>query len=325
MKVIAMRKRTFVLLLTALLATSGARAEVYSGQTVAASTLRVEVADGEALLNVRAQSGEQVCAGDVLADLATTRVFASQDGTAVRLRAEEGDRVSGAVLEIAPVSPYVIYCTVDGARSRPETMLVHAGETLYVRCTADGTHRAVGTVSQIDGAEYRLCVTGGELYIGETVYLYRDADFSSDQRVGVGTVISSETEVYESDGTLLRLCVEEGAQVERGELLYECVPGERAALASPVDGVVLEADATGFTLAPLAEICVEAQVDEAVAARLRAGDGVSLVYAADPQEATVSGTILQVFQAEDGCCAVRIAPESAPERIGLSVEVRLPD
>ena len=321
-----MRKRILALLLAALLAAGSALAEVCSGQTVAASTLRVEAEDGETLLETSVQTGAQVSAGDLLASLATTRVFASQDGTAVRLQAAEGDRVHGAVLEIAPVSPYTIYCTVDGARSTPETMLVHAGETLYVRCTADGTHRAVGVVTRIDGEAYRLCVTGGELYIGETVYLYRDADFSSGQKVGVGTVISSETEVYESTGTLLRLCVEEGAYVERGELLYEYVSGERDALVSPVDGVVLEANETGFTLAPLAEICVEVQVDEAVAARLQTGDPVTLVYAADPEETPVPGTILRISRvAQDGLCTVRIASETAPMRIGLSVEVRLPD
>ena len=321
-----MHKKTLVLLLAALLPACGALAEVYTGQTVAAATLRVEAEDGEALLEAQVRPGAQVCAGDVLASLATTRVFAGQDGTAVRLRAAEGDRVDGAVLEIAPVSPYTVYCTVDGAYSSPETMLVHAGETLYARCTADGTHRAVGTVTRIDGDTYELCVTGGTLYIGETVYLYRDADFSSSQRTGIGTVVASETETYEAQGALLRLCVEEGAYVERGELLYEYAAEGRDALASPVDGVVLEADEGGFTLAPLSEICVEVQVDEAIAARLQPGDAVTLVYAADPAEQSVSGTILDISRTvEDGLCTVRIAPEAAPERIGLTVEVRLPD
>lgn len=321
-----MRKRTLALLLAALLIAPNALAEVYTGRTAASATLRVEAEDGETLLGAQVQVGARVAAGETLAEVAATRVFASQDGTATRLQAAEGDRVSGAILEIAPVSAYTIYCTVDGAYASPETMLVHAGETLYVRCTADGTHRALGCVTWIDGEEYRLCVSGGELYIGETVYLYRDADFSSGQKLGIGTVVASDTQVYEAEGTLLRLCVGEGAYVERGELLYEYVSGARAALTSPVDAIVLEADETGFTLAPLSEICVEVPVDEAVAARLEPGDSASLICADDPEEQAVPGTILRISRvAQDGLCTATIAPETAPERIGLSVEVRLPD
>ena len=75
--------------------------------------------------------------------------------------------MDGTVLEISPTSRYTVYCTVDGAYGDPETELVHTGEQLYLRCTANGTHRAVGVVTSIDGAEIELPTA---LELGGSVY-----------------------------------------------------------------------------------------------------------------------------------------------------------
>lgn len=319
-----MRKRVWILALAALWTASSALAEVYTGQTVAAETLRVEAEQGAALSEVCVEAGDQVAEGATLAQVRATRVFASQDGTVARLLAEEGDSVDGSVLELSPVSLYTIYCTVDSAYSAADTKLIHSGEALYIRCTANGTHRATGIVTQIDSDEYRVLTTGGELYVGETVYLYRDADFTTSQRVGIGTVVGSEVESYEAAGVIQRICVEEGETVERGELLYEYTASDEAALVAPADGIVVEVDseAGAFTVAPLNSICVEAQVDEETAARLSVGDTLSLSYASDPEEAKIPGEITRISAVtEDGLYTVRIAPEETPERLGLSVTV----
>ena len=322
---IAYAEKQLILILAVLLIAGPGLAEICAGQTMAANTLCVAVEEGESILKTRVFPGEKVCAGDVLADLATTCVFAGQSGTVARVYASAGDQVDGAVLELAPVYRYEIYCTVSGAYSAAENMLIHSGETLYVRCTADGSHRAVGTVSQIDGGEYHLYVTGGELYVGETVNLYRDPDFSSTEKVGKGTVVSSDTETYVADGTMLRACVKAGEYVERGELLYEYAAGDRDALLSPVDGIVVDIRDAGIVIAPFSEICVETQVGEKEVGRLKVGDIASLVYAADMEECAVSGTIVQILSVvENGFYTVRIAPESPPERLGLTVEIRLP-
>ena len=66
-------------------------------------------------------------------------------------------------------------------------------------------------------------------------------------------------------------------------------------------------------------------MDEATAAQLTTGHAVELIYAADPEETIIPGAILTISNAaENGLYSVRIAPEAPPERLGLTVYVRIP-
>ena len=182
--------------------TSAALAEVYQGTVAASSEIQVAAASDGILEALNAEAGSTVSKGDVLGALRTTRVFASQDGTVASIRLLEGEEADGTVMEIYPVERYQIYCTVDKAYQSAESTLVRPGERVYIKCTYNGTHRGVGIITQIDGDEYRVLAIGGELYVGETVYLYRDEDFSTKQRVGIGTVVTNDTEIYEAEGKL---------------------------------------------------------------------------------------------------------------------------
>ena len=235
-----MLRRLASLSLALLLMAAPALAEVFEGKTVALSTTAI-VAQTSGILDVADfQVGKRVEAGETLAELRSTPVFSSQDGSVTLIHAQEGDSVSGTLLEIMPVECYTVYCTVDKAYQSAESTLVHAGETVYVKCTSDGTHRAIGIIAQIDGEEYRVLTIGGELYVGETVYLYRDEDFTTAQRVGIGTVVVSETQACEAEGKLTRLHVSEGDCVERGQLLYELDGGS---LLAEADGIITSVNA----------------------------------------------------------------------------------
>lgn len=324
-----MSKRWLAAIIAAFMLGSTALAETYQGSTAAAYSVRVEV-DGE-LDEVLVQAGAWVKAGEVLATVKSEAVYAEQDGTVARIQVEAGAEADGTVMEVAPVSLYRIYCTVEEAYSAAENMLVHSGETLYVRCTADGTHRAVGLVTQIEGAQYQLLTTGGELYVGETVYLYRDADFSSDQRVGIGTVIANAAQVYEAQGRIREICVSEGEYVERGEKLYEISTGAQDEICADVSGIVTQvpggegAEESAFVLVPEEALWVELQLDEVDAAEMQTGDAVGLIYAGDSQEQLWPGTIAQIARTSeesDGTFTVFIAPETPPQRLGQTVQVR---
>ena len=205
-----MLKKSLSLLAALALAVSPALAETYAGTTVASRTTALVSASGGVLESLSLLPGQSVAAGETVGSTRAEKVFAAWDGTVALCCADAGDAVDGTVLEISPTSRYTVYCTVDGAYSDPETELVHIGEQLYLRCTANGTHKAVGVVTSIDGAEYQVEVIGGELYVGEVVNLYRDADFSAAQRVGVGTAVVAEPIEYSASGTLIELCVTEG-------------------------------------------------------------------------------------------------------------------
>ena len=323
--------RRLAALLAALAALAApALAEVYEGTTAALSTVAV-TADASGVveaLDVRA--GQRVEAGTRLAALRSEKAFAAQDGTVSLIYAEEGDDVSGTVLEIMPVERYTIHCTVDKAYQSAESTLVHGGETVYVKCTADGTHRAVGVVTQIDGDEYRVLTLGGELYVGETVYLYRDDAFTTALRVGIGTVLASDTEAYEAEGTLTLLRVSEGDSVERGQLLYATGGGE---IAAPAGGIVaslsiqpgdrVEEDQVIAEIVPEDTIGVEIRVDETAAAAIRPGDEALLTFAGS--EDAVPGTVADVSAiADSGLYTVRVLPECREAlSLGMGVEVRI--
>lgn len=328
-----MHKILPALVLAVCMLTSAALAEVYEGTVVAASEIQVSAASDGILETLNSETGSIVSEGDVLGRLRTTRVYASQDGTVASIEVCEDEEADGTVMEIYPVEQYQIYCTVDKAYQSAESTLVHSGETVYIKCTTNGTHRGVGLVTQIDGEEYRVLAIGGELYVGETVYLYRNADFSTKQRVGIGTVITNDTEVYEAEGTIVRMHVEEGEYVERGELLYEVAVGETEILA-PERGIItetavqqgdrIEAEQRILTLVPQGQLLIEIHVDETSAAHLAEGDSVEIAYSSDAQERIWSGVITEVSGiAEEGNYCVKILPDSTEElKLGMTAEVR---
>lgn len=332
-----MRRALLCSLLAALLLTGCALAEIYEGVTVAARVETAEAETGGVLDVLEVRQGERVEAGQSIGSIRTTRVFASQDGTVARISVGEGEEAQGTILEIAPVERYQIYCTVSEAYDSAENTLVHCGEEVYIKCTENGTHRGVGVITAIDGEEFHVMTVGGELYVGETVYLYRDTDFSKKQRVGIGTVLGSDTQSYEGSGTVVKLHVEEGEYVERGELLYELAEDQNCAVLAPLSGIVTEVYASsgerveaGQSIASIVspeDIRVEIYVDEASAARLEDGEAVELVFDADESETPVQGTVTRISRiAEDGLYTVQIRPEAQTELLlGMRVSVYTED
>ena len=273
-------------------------------------------------------------AGEIVGSTRAEKVFAAWDGTVALCHADAGDSVDGAVLEISPTSRYTVYCTVDGAYSDPETELVHTGEQLYLRCTANGTHKAVGVVTSIDGAEYQVEVIGGELYVGEVVNLYRDADFSAAQRVGVGTAVVAEPIEYSASGTLIELCVQDGEEVERGELLFTYAQAASTQLVSPTDGLVSSVLAapgdllqSGQSVAELVQpndVRIEVQLSAADAARIEIGSVATYIRADDPDETPRSAIVESVSAIAEGEGYVALlVPEDADLPLGLRVEVQI--
>ena len=323
--------RKLLILLTALLLAASAFAESYEGVTVALSTLSVTAERGGRVALVAAQAGSRVASGDTLIEYAPERAFAEQDGTVSLIYADEGETVDGTLLELMPLERYLIHCTVSKARQTAEATLVHEGEQVYIRCTSDGSHRAIGVLSQVDGQEYRVLTTAGRLYVGETVYLYRDADFSSEQRVGIGTVVENDTQSYDASGTLTRLCVTEGDDVERGQLLFELNGGSTE---TPVSGILtavsvepgssVQEGQIVASIVPDGQVAVSFEVEEAEIGLFHIGQTVQLTPVWKDGEDSFPGTVLDcAWVAENGKYTVRVQPQDGVELpLGLSVTVR---
>ena len=329
-----MLKKSLSLLAALALATAPALAETYAGTTVASRTTALVSASGGVLESLSLLPGQSVAAGETVGSTRAEKVFAAWDGTVALCCADAGDAVDGTVLEISPTSRYTVYCTVDGAYSDPETELVHIGEQLYLRCTANGTHKAVGVVTSIDGAEYQVEVIGGELYVGEVVNLYRDADFSAARRVGVGTAVVAEPIEYSASGTLIELCVQEGEIIERGELLFTWAQADSTQIVSPAGGVVasvlvapgdvLKIGQSVAELVQPGDVRIQVQLTAADAARIQFGDAATYIRADDPTETPRSAIVEGVSAIADGeGYVVLLIPEDFDLPLGLSVEVHI--
>jgi multidrug efflux pump subunit AcrA (membrane-fusion protein) len=242
-------KKATIFLLAFFVCAAPAMAEsgLYTGEVVAAREVSVLAPSDGTVESYAVQLGERIEAGALIATYETEKVYATGDGTVAAVWAKEGEEIDGALVEVEPIGKYTVYCTVDGGYAAADNYFVHAGETIYIKCTEDGTHRGTGTVTSVDGAEYMVTTTGGEFYVGETVYLYRDADFTYSEKIGVGTLIYSDNTVYEADGAVIRLHVQAGDRVERGQLLYEILGCAQTEVTATVSGIVASIGGTAQT------------------------------------------------------------------------------
>ena len=306
-----------------------ALADAWTGSTVAAEmTDVVSPADG-VLESFSLLPGQRVEAGDPAGRIRETPVFSPIDGQVAAIHATEGDELSGTVLELDPVSRYTVTCTVSGAAQTPETTLIHMGETLYVRCTADGSHKAVGRVTAVSGTTYSLEVLGGELYVGEAVKLYREDSFSKDSCVGKGTVLTADTVSVSGEGKLLSLRVQTGDPVEKGQLLFTEASAQETGVIVPDGGLVYELSAAqGDTvredqvLAVIARsVTIRFTADADDVPAFRSGQLLHYTRGDDPHETPHTATVLRVLQnLDDHTVTVELRPEEELP-IGLSVEV----
>ena len=286
-------KKRLIALLTALVTLGApALAEVYAGTTAALYTVPVRADAAGVVEALDAVVGQRVEAGARLAALRSERTFATQDGTVALTCADAGDSVDGEVLEVTPMERYTLRCTVDKAYQSAASTLVHSGET---------------------------------------VYLYRDADFTDAQRVGAGTVLAADPEVYEGAGKLTLLRVSAGDTVERGQLLFATDGGEIAApeggilasLSCAIGDTVAEGDIVA-EIVPEDAVGVEIRVDEPAAATLRPGDSALITLAGQEDKLPATVTAISAL-ADSGQYAVRVIPaQPLSLRLGMTASVRLP-
>lgn len=258
-------KKFLLAALCALLALPlGAQAEtMFAGEVTAGDTQVIAAPYGGVVENVRVRVGDSVGVGDVIAQVATTKVYATTEGTVSGVFAQAGDAADGikerygALVYIEPLNRYTLEASTEKAYNSSENRYIHIGETVYLSCTKDGTHQGRGVVTAIDKDDeqkYTVEVTGGEFYMGETVGIYRDEAYSNESRIGRGTVGRTTPVAVNGEGSVLRVHVKAGDAVERGELLLETVSGALDGLYAPdtqvlsdIKGVIASVEAGNGT------------------------------------------------------------------------------
>lgn len=305
-------KRTALLLalaLVLLLPVSAWAETSFTGTVVAVETVAVSAPFGGMTRDIALKDGDLVAVGDSIATIMTTNVYAPQSGTVSGVFAVEGDGAEaigqryGAVLYIEPVNRYTVSASTEKSYNNSANKFISVGETVYLSCTKDGSHTGRAIVTKVDSSNaastgnssYSLEVTAGEFYMGEEVNIYRGADHKAETRIGRGTVTQNAPLAVTGSGSILKLHVQPGDKVERGELLFETVEGVLDGLyavdnriVSDVEGVVakVEVSAGGsvakganmITVYPKSAFRLEVAVSEMDLSEIAEGDRVFIEF-----------------------------------------------
>ena len=295
----------------------------YEGVVIAGEAVPETAPFGGRVSGVTQRAGGWTEAGETLAEIQTTLNYAPVEGTITGLYAVAGDGTEsvteryGAVLYIEPTHKYTMAATSEKAFNSSENYFIHLGERVYLTCSSDGSHQGTGIVSGLTDSGYNIEVTGGEFYLNEKVDVYRSSDWSRESRIGRGTVSRAKPVAVKGSGSILKLHVQNGDFVERGELLFETVEGVLDGLyapdnrvVSPVTGVVSSVEKnTGDTAAkgdalmkiiPADSFQVQLNVPEADLFILREGQPVTMeLYWDNASGGTYTGVITAISHMSD--------------------------
>ncbi len=289
----------------------------FSGTVASSEQTAVTAPIGGTVDSVSAIAGQRVEAGDVLATFATTKVCASEDGTVTGIFAEPGDSAEtvsaryGAVLYVEPLCKYTIAASTDYAYSDEDNVFVHVGEAVYLKGYSDATHTGTGTITAVSGTDFTVRVDSGEFLVGESVTAFRSEEYTSKSRIGRGDLSRINPTVYAGSGSVVSIAVESGAEVKKGDLLFETLDGTfdaytmtGLAIVSPVRGTVAEVKAsegaalakgeTAFVIYPDSAMWIEASVDETDLGSIAVGDKLSIEFTWNDDDTAYEGTIVMI-------------------------------
>lgn len=290
----------------------------FTGTVAAGKTLEIYAPIGGTVDSVAVEPGQAVRAGDVVATLATEKVYATESGVVTGLFGQIGDSAEtvaqryGAVLYIEGESVYTISASTDNAYNKTENKFVHVGEEVYLSCYSDGTHTGTGVITAIEGTDYTVEVRSGDFLVGETVSVFRGESTASANRIGRGTLNRKNPTAVTAEGSIASFAVKDGDAVQRGDLLFETLSGSFDGLymsgsdiLAGADGVVaqvnleqgakLEKGSVAAVLYPEGAMRVEAQLEEANLSAVSVGDPVSveLIWNQD-EEVSYPGKIAMI-------------------------------
>ena len=328
-----------VMLLLLMLGANALAQVTAEGTVVCGSSMTLFAEAGGTVSAVSAQVGSRVEAGEAIASLRPNRVYAPCAGTVEAIFAWPGQSAEaateryGGALSIAPEYRYMIYASSEYAYESYRTMHISVGQTVYMRCTADGTHRGAGIITQIDDDIFYIEATGGTFYNGETVYVYMESDYESVDRLGKATVVAQTGQAVSAEGDVARLYVGVGDFVEKGQLLFETL----AALpdGAGADDLAMTASASGYvtkvfvqanqaiekgapllTLCPVSGLEVAAAVSEAEIRSVDEGESAEVCIELADETLRVTGQISAISYISD---------EDAEGNITYDVRVSLPE
>ena len=347
--------------------TGSALAETtFDGTVVSGESVSVTAPFGGTVSSFQLRAGDELAVGDVVTEVATTKVYAPVDGVISGLFGQAGDAVEdvaermGAVLYIEPTRKYSVSASVEKAYNNSDNKYVNIGETVYLKSVySSNGNTAVGTITAVDGANYTVETTSGELLMEEKVYIYRDSDYTTTSRIGRGTVSRTSAvavgtadtgSTSSSTNSILTIHVQDGDTVTRGQLLYETVTGALDGLyatgnqiVSDEEGIIasvnisagstLNKGDTILTLYPKDKMQVSMEIDEYDLADIHEGDTLRLEFDYDDSSNNeTTGTVALISHVSDSSgssdAAYMVYIDFTPTeetRLGMTVIVSQPE
>lgn len=287
--------------LAAMLLCSAACAEnvTLEGTVVARESAVVYAPVGGTVAEVCVTVGQTVAAGDVIARLKTTKVYATEAGTVTGVFGQPGDDAAtvaeryGTVVAMERESTFTISASTSNAYGTTENKLVHMGETVYLASRSNFQRTGVGLVTEVSGTNFTVEVTEGDFDLRESCDVFRSAEREVTSRIGRGSTSRIDPVAISGEGSIVSFAVKPGDTVKRGQLLFETVEGGfdglemtgaeiRAQVGGVVASVSVEAgatvskDATVAVIYPEGAMRLETSVSEADLPFLTVGDPVEI-------------------------------------------------
>ena len=334
---------------------SAAAAETLSlnGTVIAGESIPVYAPIGGTVGEVTAEAGQRIAADDVLYVMKTEKVYAEESGTVTGIFARPGDSAAtvaeryGAVMYLEGEAVYSVEANTDYAYNSAEAKFVHAGETVWLVCRTSSSRTGTGVITAVSGTSYTVRVNSGTFIPGDNVDIFRDEAHTAGKRLGRGAVSRIDPTPVTAEGSIVRIAVEDGAQVKRGDLLLETLEGSFDGLymsgteiTAGTAGVVgslnvsrggsIQKDSVAAVIYPPDRMRAEAFVSEDSRSLIREGETVTVELEADESK-TYPGTVSlvsAVAEQGEGEVTYRVLVDFVPDdavSIGMSVVVTTAD
>lgn len=226
-------KRTFALLLSALLCLAGTPALAVDLLLVAQVTAVEEAAltapfSGE-IAPFTLRSGDLVKQGEEAFRVLPREAYAEMAGTLAAIHVKPGQSAAaaaqryGAVMQIMPEDRFELHCSMRTGYNSKENRDLQVGTSVYIR-SSDGKQTAQGEIFSVSGMNFSVAVRGGNLLFDEEARVYRTEDYADKSLLGRAKPTVVQPYKVQGGGTVLSVAVEKGAKVQEGDLLYTYAP-----------------------------------------------------------------------------------------------------
>ncbi len=317
-----------------------------SGKMIPAETIQIYAAVSGTVESVCVEAGLKTGAEDTLYTMKTTKIYADHDGTVSGIFGQPGDDAEtvatryGAVMYLEETPAYTVSASTSNAYNSLETKQVHTGETVYAVSRSNSSRCGKGVITAISGSSYNVEIMEGVFLSGESVALFRNEEYDYEQKIGNGTVTLSDPVAVTGTGAIVRIAVEDGTEVKRGDLLMETLDGTYDAYA--MTGTAITAGQTGVIgsinvqagsavekgavvaeIYPMDRMRVEANIPEDYCNMIHEGDPVTIELATDINR-HYSGTVVMISAIateDEEEVTYRIVAEFVPDeavRFGMS-------